>query len=101
MADLAASFQQAVIDILVGKTIQAAYQYHPKFICLCGGVSANKELREQLKKAVAKLPSKTSYHVPPMELSTDNAAMIGIAAAYHLNQKTTYDKINADTNLKL
>jgi N6-L-threonylcarbamoyladenine synthase len=101
MADLAASFQQAVIDILVGKTIQAAYQYHPKSICLCGGVSANKELREQLKKAVAKLPSKTSYHVPPMELSTDNAAMIGIAAAYHLNDKTTYDKISANANLKL
>jgi N6-L-threonylcarbamoyladenine synthase len=100
-ANLAASFQQAVIDILVGKTIHAAYEFRPKSICLCGGVSANKELREQLKKAVAKLPWKTSYHVPPIELSTDNAAMIGIAAAYHLNDKTTYDKITADANLKL
>ena len=99
--DLAASFQQAVIDILVGKTIQSAYEFRPKSICLCGGVSANKELREQLKKAVAKLPWKTSYHVPPMELTTDNAAMIGIAAAYHLDQKTTYDKIKANSNLKL
>ena len=100
-ADFAASFQQAVIDILIGKTIQAAYEFTPKSICLCGGVSANRELREQMKKAVAKLPWKTSFHVPPMELTTDNAAMIGIAAAYHLDQKTTYDKIHADPNLKL
>ena len=101
IADLAASFQQAVIDILVGKTIQAAYEFKPKSICLCGGVSANKELRGQLKKAVAKLPSRTSYHVPPMELSTDNAAMIGIAAAYHLDQTTRWNNINADANSKL
>jgi N6-L-threonylcarbamoyladenine synthase len=98
---LAAEFQQTVIDILVGKTIQAAYEFRPKSICLCGGVSANKKLREELKKAVAKLPWKTSYHVPPIELSTDNAAMIGLAAAYHLNDKTSWDKIHADPNLKL
>jgi len=100
-ADFAASFQQAVIDILIGKTIQAAYKYQPKSICLCGGVSANKELRKQLKKAVSELPWKTSFHVPPIALSTDNAAMIGIAAAYHLDQETTWDKIHAEANLKL
>lgn len=99
--DFAASFQQTVIDILVGKTIQAAYEFKPKSICLCGGVSANKELREQLKKAVAKLPWKTSYHIPPMELTGDNAAMIGIAAAYHLDKRTSWSKIHADSNLKL
>ncbi len=101
IADFSASFQQAVIDILVGKTIQAAYDFRPKSISLCGGVSANKKLREELKKAVAKLPWKTAYHVPPFELSTDNAAMIGLAAAYHLNDKTTWPKIHADSNLKL
>jgi len=99
--DIAASFQQAVCDILVGKTIQAAYEFRPKSICLCGGVSANKELREQMGKEVGRLPWKTSFHVPPMELTTDNAAMIGIAAAYHLDQKTTFDNINANANLKL
>ncbi len=99
--DLAASFQQAVIDILIGKTIQAAYKYQPKSICLCGGVSANKKLREELKKAVAKLPWKTSYHVPPMELTTDNAAMIGIAAGYHLDNATKWNKVKTNANLKL
>jgi len=100
-AAIAAEFQQAVIDILIGKTIQAAYEFTPKSICLCGGVSANKELREELKKAVAKLPWEASYHAPPMELTTDNAAMIGLAAAYHLGEATTYDKISANANLKL
>ena len=99
--DMAASFQQAVIDILIGKTIHAAYEYHPKSICLCGGVSANKELRQQLKIGVGKLPIKTSYHIPPLELTTDNAAMIGLAAAYHLDQRISWNKINADANLKL
>lgn len=104
-ANFAASFQQAVIDILVGKTIQAAYEFKPKSICLCGGVSANYELREQMKKAVATLPWKATYHIPPIILSTDNAAMIGLAAAYHLDKsaswRTTWDKINANSNLKL
>lgn len=99
--NMAASFQQAVIDILIGKTIQAAYEFRPKSICLCGGVSANKELREQMKKAVSGLPMNPSFHAPAIHLSTDNAAMIGIAAAYHLNDKTTYDKINANANLGL
>lgn len=99
--EIASEFQQAVIDVLIGKTTQAAYEFKPKSICLCGGVSANKELREQMEKAVAALPWKTTYFVPPINLSTDNAAMIGLAAAYHLNQKTTWDKIIVDSNLKL
>lgn len=100
-AALAAEFQQAVIDILIGKTIQAAYDFRPKSICLCGGVSANKELREQLKKAVSGLPWHPLYHIPHPSLTTDNAAMIGVAAGYHLDKITTYDKISANANLKL
>jgi len=99
---VAKEFQQAVIDVLVGKTIQAAYEYKPKSICLCGGVSANHELRDQMEKAVEKLPWRASYHIPPMIFTTDNAAMIGIAAAYQDPKKyTTYDRIEADSNLKL
>ncbi|AKM82297.1 TPA: tRNA (adenosine(37)-N6)-threonylcarbamoyltransferase complex transferase subunit TsaD [Candidatus Berkelbacteria bacterium] len=121
--DIAASFQQTVVDILINKTIRAAYEYQPKSICLCGGVSANKELREQMQKAVMSLrasakqslnPSidrhglwphddeKVSFHVPPIVLSTDNAAMVGLAAAYMDKSKyTTFENINADSNLKL
>lgn len=107
-ADFAASFQQTVCDILIGKTIQAAREFKPKSICLCGGVSANKELREQMAQAIKKYCSSEqsesrtiSFHIPPMSLTTDNAAMIGIAASYHLNEATSYDKVNADSNLKL
>ena len=102
---MAREFQQAVIDVLISKTMAAAYEYKPKSICLCGGVSANKNLRQQMQKAVEKLPWPASYHVPELILSTDNAAMIGIAAAYHLDQsaswRTTWDKINVNSNLKL
>lgn len=100
-SQVAREFQQATIDVLISKTMAAAYEYKPKSICLCGGVSANKELRAQMQKATEKLPWSASYHVPEIILSTDNAAMIGIAAAYHLEQKTTWDKINVNSNLKL
>lgn len=99
---VAAEFQQATIDVLVLKTISAAYEFKPKSVCLCGGVSANKELRQQMQKATEKLPWQVTYHVPEPILSTDNAAMIGIAAAYQNKSKwTTFDKINVNSNLKL
>jgi N6-L-threonylcarbamoyladenine synthase len=109
-ADFAASFQQCVIDILIGKTLQAVSQYKPKSVLLCGGVSANKELREQLGQAIDNfnalyfdLPP-TTYHLPPILLAGDNAAMIGLAAAYQLKhgiKPLTYNQIKANSNLKL
>lgn len=115
---VAAEFQQTVIDILIGKTLKAAEEFKPKSIILCGGVSANKELREQMEAAVKNLEFRTenlekslsskikdlrsvSFHTPPLSLTGDNAAMIGIAAAYHLNSMTTWQNINADSNMKL
>lgn len=104
-ADFAASFQQCVIDILIGKTLQAAKKYHPKSICLCGGVSANKELRSQMSQAIEQWSNGTiSLFLPPLSLTTDNAAMIGLAAAYQIAngiKPTTFENINADSNLKL
>lgn len=122
-ADFAASFQQCVIDILIGKTLKAAQKYQPKSILLCGGVSANKELREQMAEAISlyngscikykgkkthntpyKIHDTISFHVPPLELTGDNAAMIGIAAAYQIangKQATDYSKIKTNANLKL
>lgn len=78
IADLAASFQNAVVDILVEKTCQAAERYQVAEILLAGGVSANSALRREMT-ARAQRP----VRMPPLALCTDNAAMIGAAAYYH------------------
>ncbi|MBI4090165.1 MAG: tRNA (adenosine(37)-N6)-threonylcarbamoyltransferase complex transferase subunit TsaD, partial [Candidatus Kerfeldbacteria bacterium] len=82
IADLCASFQAAVVDVLVAKTIRAAQAHKPKEVLLAGGVAANSELRRRLAGEVKKLSWKPSYRQPPLELCTDNAGMIGLAAAY-------------------
>ncbi|WP_346395069.1 tRNA (adenosine(37)-N6)-threonylcarbamoyltransferase complex transferase subunit TsaD [Bacillus altitudinis] len=76
--DLAASFQESVIDVLVGKTLKAAEAYGVKQVVLAGGVAANKGLREALTSAFAKLPE-VNVMIPPLSLCTDNAAMIAAA----------------------
>ncbi|PIR47707.1 tRNA (adenosine(37)-N6)-threonylcarbamoyltransferase complex transferase subunit TsaD [Candidatus Uhrbacteria bacterium CG10_big_fil_rev_8_21_14_0_10_50_16] len=77
IADIAASFQQAVVDVLVTKTRLAAEQYAPNTVMLCGGVSANTELRRQLMEAFS--DTSVSVLVPQIKYTTDNAAMIGAA----------------------
>jgi N6-L-threonylcarbamoyladenine synthase len=71
IADLAASFQAAVIDVLVGKTMAAAKAFKAKEILVAGGVSANRPLRT----AMLDQPD-FPVRVPPLYLCTDNAAMI-------------------------
>ena len=75
--DIAASFQAAVADALVTKTLAAAQDFGVARVCVCGGVAANGELRRQLAERMT-LP----YSIPPIWLCTDNAAMIGAAAHY-------------------
>ncbi len=77
VADLAASFQQAVVEVLFEKTLRAARQYGAAEILVAGGVSANRALR-------AAFESQTEFpvHIPPLSLCTDNAAMIAAAAYY-------------------
>jgi len=77
IADLAASFQSAVVDVLVGKTLRAAREYQAKAILVAGGVSANKTLRREFHNR-----SDLPMHIPPIELCTDNAAMIAGAGYY-------------------
>lgn len=98
LSDIAASFQQAAIDVLTAKTIHAGQQFKIKSIMLCGGVAANKELRRQLKAKSLKL--KARFFVPDFKYNTDNAAMLG-AAAYinHLKKKKL--RIIAQPNLNL
>lgn len=78
--DLAASFQQAVIDVQVSKSVRAVKETGAVAFCLGGGVAANRALREALTAAIEPLGVHVS--VPPLELCTDNAAMIAAAAHY-------------------
>ena len=77
VADFAASFQEAVVDVLVTKTLAAAGEFEAKAILVAGGVSANRALRETM---LAKSP--LPVHIPPIELCTDNAAMIAGVGCY-------------------
>ncbi len=77
-ADLAASFQAAVVDVLVGKTAAAATAVGATAVHIAGGVSANRALRAAMR-ARLELP----VRVPPLALCTDNAAMIGAAAHFN------------------
>lgn len=77
IADLAASFQAAVIDVLINKTIRAAKQYQAQAILVAGGVSANRALRQSFQ-----LRATTPLFIPPLALCTDNAAMIAAAGYY-------------------
>jgi len=76
---VAASFQQAVIDVLVGKTIRAAKKFHLNSVSLVGGVSANIALRKALVVACKK--QKYTLYLAPPELTQDNASMVAMVAA--------------------
>jgi N6-L-threonylcarbamoyladenine synthase len=101
--DICASFQQAVIDVLISKTIKAAKEYKVKTVLLSGGVAANQELRRQLGEKIKKTIPNTPYAIPDTSLCTDNAAMIALTAYFRTRQgqTQTWQKIQADANLKL
>lgn len=102
-ADLSASFQQAVIDILIRNTANAIKMYKPKSVLLSGGVAANKQLRKQLSERLAAGGWRLDFFVPPKILCTDNATMIGAAAYQKYLRKnfTDWRKLSPDPNLKL
>ena len=82
-ADLAASFQEALVEVLVEKTVSAAHHYQAKMVLLAGGVAANSRLRSALKDRLNRQLPATILHYPPLALCTDNAAMIAAAAYPH------------------
>lgn len=99
-ADLAASFQAAVVDVLVEKTLQAAKEYHMDKIALAGGVASNSGLREGMELACKKVGKQLFY--PSPVFCTDNAAMIGVAAYYEYKKGIRHGlDLNAVPGLKI
>ncbi len=96
--DIAASFQKAVVEVLVEKTIQAAHLVGCKKIVITGGVAANERLREEFEKRAEQEGLK--IFIPPKALCTDNAAMIARAAVelFKREQFCSLD-VSADPNL--
>ncbi len=82
--DLAASFQAAVVDVQVAKTVRAAEELGVRTVCLAGGVAANPSLREGLREALAARSIRLS--VPPFAFCTDNAAMIAAAGTWRFRR---------------
>lgn len=99
-ADIAASFQDAVVDVLVDHTIQAAKDYHMDKVAIAGGVASNGTLRKAMQEACDK--NKLKFYHPSPIFCTDNAAMIGVAAYYEYIKGTRHGwDLNAVPNLKL
>ena len=98
--DVAASFQQAVIDVLVGHSMEAVERYGFDKFAIAGGVASNSGLREAFEKACKE--KNIEFFLPPPILCTDNAAMIGSAAYYEFikGERAGLD-LNAVPNLKL
>jgi N6-L-threonylcarbamoyladenine synthase len=84
IADLAASYQEAIVDVLVEKTLRAARMSHASRIVVCGGVAANSRLRERFVEMSADGAMKVFF--PPIRLCTDNAAMIAVVGNHLLMQ---------------
>ena len=91
------SFQEAVTDVLVAKTIKAKSQYAVKQILVAGGVAANSGLREKMKKSITDIP----VYFPSMAYCTDNAAMISIAGYYKFMKENKVDDLMLNGSSRL
>jgi N6-L-threonylcarbamoyladenine synthase len=101
--DFCASFEQAIIDTLTTKSLNAAIKYNPRTFILAGGVSANKKLRETLQKKITDRMPETKFLFPKQNYCMDNAAMIAVAGYYNsLNKNfTQWENIKANPQWEL
>ena len=99
-ADIAASFQKAVTDVLVENAMRAVKEYGISKFAIAGGVASNSTLREAMQKACE--GNDIAFYHPSPIYCTDNAAMIGAAAYYEYKKGTRHGwDLNAVPNLKL
>lgn len=99
-ADLAASFQQSVVDVLAQKTVRALENYPVKQLILAGGVAANQGLRDRLDEELKRFED-VELLKAPLKLCGDNAAMIGAAGYAAYNDKIFANlDLNADPSLE-
>ncbi len=101
--EMAKEIQQAIIDVLIKKTIKAVKNYKAKTLLLGGGVIANKELRKQLKEKIKKEQLNLECLIPDIKHCTDNAVMVGIAGYFRWrNGKIdNWKNIKAEANLRI
>ena len=98
--DIVSSFQEAVVEVLVKKTVQAAQHQGLKRIVLSGGVAANQRLRQKIKEE--SFEQKLKVYIPSPSFCTDNAAMVGVVGYEYLKRGIRADlSLNAFSNLPL
>jgi N6-L-threonylcarbamoyladenine synthase len=98
---ICAETQQAIIDVLIHKTLKAAKDFKTKSIILGGGVAANEELRKQFQEKIKKDLPNIQYLIPNIHFCTDNAAMVAMTAYFHRKEKFNLSEIKANANLKI
>ena len=92
------SLQEAIFEVLIKKTINAARVYKAKSIVLGGGVAANQTLKKYFENYINENKINAKLYIPPKNFCTDNAAMIATAGFFN-NNETTYEKISANPEL--
>jgi N6-L-threonylcarbamoyladenine synthase len=98
--DIVSSFQEAVVDILVKKTLRAAQHQGLRRIVLSGGVAANSRLRQRMGEEAA--PHRIKVYIPSPSFCTDNAAMVGVVGYEYLKRGIRSPmSLNAFSNLPL
>ncbi|MDO8574856.1 MAG: tRNA (adenosine(37)-N6)-threonylcarbamoyltransferase complex transferase subunit TsaD [bacterium] len=99
---MAYEIQEAIIDVLIAKTVKAVKNYNPKVVMIAGGVAANKRLREEMALKIA--PYKIPLFVPELSYTTDNAAMIATAGYFNYlskkPKKDSWKNVEISANLK-